>query len=127
VGKPARVEITVKSGAWVDPVRVLQQISDAGYSPIRADVVMTVTGWVMNGDQPTLTIDGLTGAPRAFTLMQGEDKDAKRSAALADAYAALSALNDQIVEAKLRLRFEQEKDGLRWSTQAVLEAVRLVK
>jgi hypothetical protein len=127
VGNPARVEITVKPGAWVDPVRVVHQISYAGYTPIRSDFTLTVTGRIVVEERPSITIEGLNGGSRTFTLVQGEDQDPKRATAFAEAYRGAGGLADKIVEARLRITFEQEKHGLRWRSQAVLEAVRAVK
>ena len=42
--KSAWVEIKIKAGVWIDPLRLVKAIGEAGYQARRDDIVLTLTG-----------------------------------------------------------------------------------
>jgi len=44
------VRVTLKSGAWVDPPKMMRAIRDAGFTPVPEDIRMTLTGTLQSRD-----------------------------------------------------------------------------
>ncbi|WP_395139530.1 hypothetical protein [Armatimonas sp.] len=42
--KSAWVEIKIKAGVWIDPLRLVKAIAEAGYQARRDDILLTLTG-----------------------------------------------------------------------------------
>jgi len=41
---PPLVRVSLKPGAWVEPIKMTQSIRDAGFTPVPEEVSLTVTG-----------------------------------------------------------------------------------
>lgn len=70
--KSAWVEIKIKAGVWIDPLRLVKAIGEAGYQARRDDILLTLTGTLVreNGVY-LLQMSDVKPGPQLFSV-QGD-------------------------------------------------------
>jgi hypothetical protein len=97
--KPVHVDITLKSGIWIEPTKFFKQIEDAGYGARKEDVRLTLTGKINKvDDRLLLTVDDMKPESQTFVLVEGKSKKEKEMKALSDAFKETGIRVDQTVE-----------------------------
>ena len=70
IGRETRIEVSSRSGIWLDPALLLKQIARAGYEARRGDVLVRATGRLRRvGDRWTLALEQPGGAAREVALV----------------------------------------------------------
>ena len=65
------MRVTFKPGLWVEPVKMLQAIRDAGFTPVPENIRITATGRLESRDgRFVLVLDGMK-TPRELTCVAG--------------------------------------------------------
>jgi hypothetical protein len=123
--KPVHLDITLKSGYWIDPPKFFKQIDDAGYQARRTDVRLTLTGKItQEGDRLLLVLDDVKPGTQKFVLVKGESKKDDVRQKLADAFKEAGDLADKQVELEVEWKAPTDKkDKAALPTLAVIRVL----
>jgi len=74
------VRVTLKPGLWADPLKMLQAIRDAGFTPVPEDVRMTLTGTLESqADRWVLVLDRMKTPMEVLCLTPRQDSPTARA------------------------------------------------
>lgn len=72
--------MTFKPGAWVDPLKMMQAIRDAGFTPVPEDVRMIVTGTLESQDgRRVLVLDRMKTPVEVSCVARPQDNATARA------------------------------------------------
>ena len=99
IKKPAHLEISLKPNVWVDPSKMLKQITDAGYAAREDEIRFTLTGkFTKEGDVITFVLSDIKSEQVSLLITAYKGKDEKRTKENTDAMKSGESLIGQKLE-----------------------------
>ena len=66
------IQVTLKPGSWVEPIKMMQAIRDAGFTPVPENVRLTVTGTLKSQDGRFLLALDHMNTPLTLACVTGQ-------------------------------------------------------